>query len=105
MHVTPAIHARSTHSNSRTRVIHLTADGQRAICGKPLDADRTAAYLAGDGITTKFDTYCAACREPAAPRTCPGVSGPVCGNDAVAGDRYCDGCRAEFDAAPTDGGW
>lgn len=38
-------------------------------------------------------------------RPCPGVSGPVCLNPAEPGDRYCDGCRAEFDAQPDDRGW
>lgn len=39
-------------------------------------------------------------------RLCPGLpshpyDGP-CGNEAAAGDRYCPGCRAEFDALAYD---
>lgn len=39
---------------------------------------------------------------PTWPRMCPGLpshtyDGP-CGHEAAPGDRYCDGCRAEFDA-------
>lgn len=60
--LTAALHPHSSHSTSRTRVIHLAAAGaDRALCGKRIDADRTASYLAGDGITTRFDRPCAKC--------------------------------------------